>query len=240
MGEFTKNVAKGMAIVPDFHDEQNRPSLWTYYETLPKWCRENHLVRQTLFAFEYHKPHLDIRQKEMGLNMVASMLRPIEGRFRDVIAEVASSNKERVTITNGKQMMSELNFYIIDVADLGSDTEDDGDDDAAEKEFNRLLMSGGIDDEDAAKGNVVDQVMKEMGTIDHLAEERRKVYEEENTIEKYELDPATQQCLTDFPTKPYAGLDDVQNADNLANEHLVPINYYDNDDGFWDDYIAAK
>ena len=34
--------------------------------------------------------------------MVASLLRPIEGRFRDVIAEVAYSNKERVTITNGK------------------------------------------------------------------------------------------------------------------------------------------
>ena len=26
----------------------------------------------------------------------------------------------------------------------------------------------------------------------------------------------------------------------MANEHLVPINYYDNDDGFWDDYIREK
>jgi len=121
----------------------------------------------------------------MGLNFVASMLRPIEGRFRDVIAEVAYSNKERVTITNGKQMMGELNFYVIDVADLGSDTEDDGDDDAAEKEFNRLLMSGGIDEEEAAKeANVLDRVMKEVDQTD-LAEERRKVYEDENTIEKY-------------------------------------------------------
>mmetsp|Transcript_11952 Transcript_11952/g.16232 ORF Transcript_11952/g.16232 Transcript_11952/m.16232 type:complete len:98 (-) Transcript_11952:424-717(-) len=92
-----------------------------------------------------------MRQKELGLNFMASMLRPIEGRFREVIAEVAYSNKIRVTMTNGKEMMNELNFYVIDVADLGSDTEDDGDDDAAEKEFNRLLMSGGIDEEEAAR-----------------------------------------------------------------------------------------
>ena len=47
--------------------------------------------------------------------------------------------------------MNELNFYTIDVADLGSDTEDDGDDEAQEKEFQRLLLSGGLDDDEAAK-----------------------------------------------------------------------------------------
>jgi len=26
----------------------------------------------------------------------------------------------------------------------------------------------------------------------------------------------------------------------MANEHTVPINYYDNDDGFWDEYIRQK
>ena len=62
------------------------------------------------------------------------MLRPIEGRLRDVITEVAKSKKIRVNIENGKVMMNELNFYTIDVAELGSDTEDDGDDEAAEKD----------------------------------------------------------------------------------------------------------
>lgn len=107
-------------------------------------------MRQTLFAFEYNKPHLDIRQKEMGLNFMASMLRPVEGRFKDVITEVAISNKIRMTMTNSKDMMNELNFYKIDLADLGSDTEDDGDDEAAQKEFARLLMGGGVDEEEAA------------------------------------------------------------------------------------------
>lgn len=40
------------------------------------------------------------------------------------------SNKERINVQTGKVMMNELNFYTIDVADLGSDTEDDGDDEA--------------------------------------------------------------------------------------------------------------
>ena len=49
-----------------------------------------------------------------------------------------------------------------------------------------------------------------------------------------------QQCLTDFPVKEYADIDEIQGAHDMANEHLVPINYYDNDDGFWDEYIREK
>lgn len=59
--EFMTNVHKGMAVCPSYEKQRNQPSLWTYYETLPDWCRDNGLVRQTLFAFEYNKPHLDIR-----------------------------------------------------------------------------------------------------------------------------------------------------------------------------------
>jgi len=88
------------------------------------------------------------------------MLRPIEGRLRDVITEVAKSKKIRVNIENGKVMMNELNFYTIDVAELGSDTEDDGDDEAAEKEFSRLLMGGLDEEEAAARGNMLERVMK--------------------------------------------------------------------------------
>lgn len=47
-------------------------------------------------------------------------------------------------------MMSELNFYTIDVATLGSDTEEDGDDEAQEKEFQKMLLGGGLDDEEMA------------------------------------------------------------------------------------------
>lgn len=122
------------------------------------------------------------------MNFVASMLRPVEGRFKDCLTEVAYSNKIRVTMENGKTMMNELNFYTIDVAELGSDTEDDGDDEAAEKEFSRLLMGGLDDDEVASKQNVLERVMKEMGQTS-LEDERRKVYDNEMTITEFELDP---------------------------------------------------
>ena len=144
----------------------------------------------------------------MGLNFVASLLRPIEGRLRDVITEVAKSKKIRVNIENGKIMMNELNFYTIDVATLGSDTEDDGDDEAAEKEFSRLLMGGLDEEETAARGNILEKVMKKIGETDRESE-RRKVYDTEQTITEYEMDPEVQKCLADFPTKAYATIDEV-------------------------------
>lgn len=173
------------------------------------------------------------------MNFVASMLRPIEGRFKDCLLEVACSNKIRVTMENGKDMLNELNFYTIDVADLGSDTEADDDDEAAEKEFSRLLMGGLDDEEAAAKADQLERVMKSLGETS-LEAERRKIYDDEMTITEYQLDPEAQKCMVDFPTKEYAKIDEVQAADEMANEHLVPINYYDNEDGFWDDYIQAK
>ena len=136
-------------------------------------------------------------------------------------------------------MMNELNFYTIDVAELGSDTEDDGDDEAAEKEFSRLLMGGLDEEEAAARGNMLERVMKQIGETDHEVE-RRKVYDTEQTITQYEMDPEVQKCMVDFPSKGYATIDEVEGAKDIANEHIVPINFYDNDDGFWDEYIKAK
>ena len=100
--DFKNNVERGLAIIPSYEKERNPPSLWTYYQTLPKWCRDNEAIRVALFALEYHRPHLDIRQKELALNFTASLLRPVEGRLRKVITEVAMSNKIRINMETGK------------------------------------------------------------------------------------------------------------------------------------------
>ena len=81
--------------------------------------------------------------------------------------------------------------------------------------------------------------MREIAETDH-ASERRVVYEEELDISQFELEGEKQTCMVDFPLKPYADVDYVQAQDALDNEHHVPINYYDNDDGFWDEWIAMK
>lgn len=198
MSEFFKNLRTGQHVCPTFEKERNRPSLWTYYETLPDWCRNHPLVRQTLFAMEYHKPRLDIREKEVALNFMASFLRPIDGRLREVISEVARSNRIRVTVENGKVMMNELNFYTIDVADLGSDTEEDGDDTNMEKELSKMLMGGVDEDEAAAQASLADQALMRMQNLDR-DKDRREIYDREGSVSQYELDPEVQQCLVDFP-----------------------------------------
>lgn len=50
--------------MPDYINEINQPSLWTYYMTLPKWARNDPVVKNVMMAMEYHKHELDIRDKE--------------------------------------------------------------------------------------------------------------------------------------------------------------------------------
>lgn len=64
-------------------------------------------------------------------------------------------------------------------------------------------------------------------------------------IEDYKVEPAANQCMTDFFTFEKPGLDTIESREcgeidkGVAAEDL-PINFYDNDDGFWDDYQRYK
>jgi hypothetical protein len=80
-----------------------------------------------MIAFEYHKPTLSIRKKELVMNMALSYLRPIGKDLEDVIVEIATSNKLRMNIARGKEMLNQLKFYEIDETTLGTDTEDEDD-----------------------------------------------------------------------------------------------------------------
>jgi hypothetical protein len=51
-------------IIPNYQKDINPPSLFAYYYTLPKWARDDPFVKNVVMAFEYHKPHLSIRDKE--------------------------------------------------------------------------------------------------------------------------------------------------------------------------------
>lgn len=64
-------------------------------------------------------------------------------------------------------------------------------------------------------------------------------------IDEYQVEPATNKCLTDFYTQVYPTGDAIEARDtgdrnNGVAPKELPINYYDNDDGFWDDYIDHK
>ena len=57
-------------------------------------------------AYEYHKPSLDIRQKEIALNFAVSFIKPIDKATEGVIIDIALSNKARLNIQKGKEAIN--------------------------------------------------------------------------------------------------------------------------------------
>lgn len=119
-----KNLRAGVLNVPDYLNKINPPSLWAYYSTLPSWARNDPIVRNVMMTMEYHKPNLDIRQKENALNLACSFLRPIDSTLKEVLVQAAASTKVQMTMKKGQQMLNELQFYELDEQWLGSESED--------------------------------------------------------------------------------------------------------------------
>lgn len=85
------------------------------------------------------------------MNLACSYLRPIEGRLRDVIIEVASSKKIRVNVELGKQMMAEQRFYEVDETTLGDSSEDEV---AIDDGGLFDILTRGMDEEERAKVDI--------------------------------------------------------------------------------------
>ena len=87
------------------------------------------------------------------MNFAASLLRPIDDTLRDVITDIATSNKIRMNVEIGKKMVTELKFYELDPLTLGEPSEPED-----EEEYGPILdgiegqggasISKGIDDLD--------------------------------------------------------------------------------------------
>ena len=99
------------------------------------------------------------------------------------------------------------------------------------------MLAAGDEDDDA--NSLVEKVIAGVDDVDR-DKERRNLYETEMNIDSYAVEPESESCLTDFPLKEYAHADEPIRSKEELNEHLVPINYYDNEDGFWDTYIKEK
>ena len=172
------------------------------------------------------------------MNLACSYLRPIEGRLKEVIMQAAQSQKIRLDVSLGKQMMNELKFYAPDPTTLGSDTEEEIDDSAQQNQISKML-AGGLDGEDEDEKSLIDKVMDGINSAD-TNKERQELYDTELNIEEYKMDTEAQTCMTDFYRKPYAEADDKRISEEEKNEGEVPIDFYDNEDGFWDNYIEEK
>lgn len=66
--------------------------------------------------------------------------------------------------------------------------------------------------------------------------EQKKIMEEEQNISVFTVEPEMEKVQTDFYIKPYPSPHHVFEEAGP----LLPLNYYDNDDGFWDEYIQYK
>ena len=117
------------------------------------------------------------------MNLACSYLRPIEGKLHDVICEVAASNKIRLNVELGKQMMNELRFYTIDVTELGDSSGDEGD---TETDLFKML-SQGIDEEGESDDEAAAIQSKIMATQEYEGREaeRRHLLENEMNINEF-------------------------------------------------------
>ena len=124
MAQLYQKMKDGEIEVPDYIKDVNPPSLWTYYYTLPKWARDDPIVKNVVMSFEYRQPGVDIRQKETMLNLACSFLRPIDPTLKEVLCEAAGANKIHLNMKLGNQMINELPFYLMEPDELGSDDEE--------------------------------------------------------------------------------------------------------------------
>ena len=122
--------------------------------------------------------------------------------------------------------MNDMPFWVPDAEKYGADDEDEFDDQK----------------DDAARADQQDAMNRSLNLMDHSSrkDEMRRAAENEMNIDDYQVQPASLQCMTDYQTFDYAEADDIEaytvgdRVHGLPPEEL-PLNYYDNDDGFWDD-----
>lgn len=60
------------------------------------------------------------------MNYACSFIKPIHQDLENVIIEVATSNKIRLNIARGKEMLNSLKFYELDSMYLGDTSADEG------------------------------------------------------------------------------------------------------------------
>lgn len=145
-------------------------------------------------------------------------------------------------------MLNELPFYEMDPETLGSDSDDEAGQGEGQGGDLQSLVSQQLKQQEMEDGEESESPMQAALRVldqEHRLEDMRKVAEADMSIEDYKVEPMTTQCMTDFFTFEHMGIDDIPaevpgvvNVGTLPAE--LPLHYYDNDDGFWDDYIQYK
>ncbi|CDW89254.1 UNKNOWN [Stylonychia lemnae] len=246
LGKTFQGLADGTLFVPNYQQLINPPSLWAYYQTLPRWARDHPGVRNVMMAYEYTKPNMDIRNKEIAMNYAVSFIRPIDKQLEDVIIDIALSNKLRLNVQRGKEAINSLRFYELDEELLGTTSEDEegeeeiiGEDGQVIQQHEQRGFSSGIDDDEDAEKKVKSAMERfALGQEeDERSRELTKLLSEGVNIQQATQDSEANSVQSDFYIKPYQ--EDIYHKEE-QDDPILPLHYYDNDDGFWSGYIQYK
>jgi hypothetical protein len=159
----------------------------------------------------------------MALNYACSFLVPVDQKTDEILEEMFNAKRVRLNHEKARQMMQELPRYDIDFDQLGT-------------EYMNVL------EEKLAPGNQYDKdgrlnVFDKMDQKSSSFEDDWNEVTQSSGVDRFELEKDTgQNALKDFVCKPYP-----KSSDTLEDlKFTYPLNYYDNDDHFWDDFIEEK
>ena len=140
------------------------------------------------------------------------------------------------------ELLNDIQFHELNEEWLGSESEDyDGDDNDNDDMSAILSMNQKDEDEEITPMQSALKVLNE----DYRKEEMENTAITDMSINEYKVEPATNQCMTDFFEHDYPEPEDKQalvSGDRFNGEAPaeLPLNFYDNDDGFWDNYINER
>lgn len=199
---------------------------------------------------EYHKPAVSMRNKEAALNWACAQILPIEAQMERQLIMVCNSRPKRLNAELGKRMIAENPIENTqrqhdsdDSEDWDSEYESSSDDDEEEEDdkgdslyFNKAQAEEFINqnlgnDERRVNRQIESQVKRQIKETHQEVQREAAGFQidAESMKEEYSL-------LLDFPIKPYPEPWDITSKGYQA----LPINFYDNDDGYWDNYLKMK
>ena len=203
------------------------PSLWAYYNTLPTWARHSPHIRNIFVAMEYSKPTMSMKNKEFALKYACSLLVPLDAGIESMLVMLLESKPIRLNAALGKEMEADLEFKELDIWEVGRDEDD-------EPEIPREVIESKLRrSKESQRG-----ARAEIATGDQLHRVLKKIESEQQKLDEVgqEFVQEEDQVLQDFLIKPYP---DHYTSTTQYDQH-IPQDFYDNDDGFWDDFISEK
>ncbi|CAI2384693.1 unnamed protein product [Moneuplotes crassus] len=217
------HLKKEIKILTRRHGDVETPSLWAYFETMPSWATDHPFVRQVLMGIEYNKPFERLKDKELALNFAMSLLKPIDKDTEKILLIMNDTRRVKMNYERGRQMMTEIKPWDLEFGQLGSPAHANMEDNQEEEEA-EVKKDAKIEEFEALQAA-------------EKAKRKSKVIDETEAIRSFQVDDGGQEGLQDFLIKPNP---DPYEIGQESEDMLYPINYYDNDDGFWDDHIDAK